>query len=69
MADAADIAQYQAEQMEALVGVGARAKPWDLLPFTGKCHNCEEGVAAGAKFCDVDCREDWTKRRESRRRR
>lgn len=69
MADAADIAQYQQEQMEALMGIGVRAKAWDHLPFIGRCHNCEEGLGSGQKFCDIDCRDDWVKRREALRRR
>ncbi len=31
------------------------------LKAIGKCHWCDEPVQPGAHFCDVDCRDDYTK--------
>lgn len=35
------------------------------LQSNGFCHNCEENVDAGQVFCDVDCREDYEKRKRA----
>jgi hypothetical protein len=34
------------------------------LPLTGYCHNC--GTATQARFCDVDCRDDFEKHAHAR---
>lgn len=26
---------------------------------TGWCYNCTEPLAAGMRWCDADCRDDW----------
>lgn len=31
----------------------------EIIPVTGKCHNCSASVPNGHRFCDVDCRDDW----------
>jgi len=36
------------------------------LKATGQCLNCEVEVPEGRKFCDQDCREDWSLRNERR---
>ena len=69
MADAADVAQYHMEQMEAQVGVGHRGKPWESLQAVGQCYNCDERLEPEQRFCDKDCRDDWAKRRAARMRR
>lgn len=68
MPDAADVAQFHMEQMEKLNGAGHREKPPEL-PVTGECHNCQEPLGQGERFCDCDCRDDWKKRRGARARR
>jgi hypothetical protein len=30
----------------------------DMMPFTGRCYNCEELLEHGS-FCDTDCRDDY----------
>ena len=68
MPDAADVAQYQQEQMQEMVGLGRRAQPMDRLVSTGKCFNCDEPLGKLLVFCDSDCESDWQKRRAARRR-
>ena len=29
------------------------------LKYKGTCYNCDESVSFPARFCDVDCREDY----------
>lgn len=43
----------------------ARQKP-EILPFTGSCYNCSEGLEPGHRFCDTDCRDDYEARKRSR---
>lgn len=66
MPDAADIAQFHLEQMEAQVGVGHRAKRDDRLR-SGWCNNCDERIANDQKFCDDDCKDDFWARNPNRR--
>lgn len=40
----------------------ARANQEKPLPFTGQCHNCEEGLEDPKRFCDADCRDDYEQR-------
>lgn len=68
MPDADDVAQYQQEQMQEMVGLGRRTQPMDRLVSTGKCFNCEEPLGKLLVFCDSDCESDWQKRRAARRR-
>lgn len=37
-----------------------------VLPFTGKCHNCEATIEHGS-FCDPDCRDDYQLREKQER--
>lgn len=41
-------------------------KPEGPLPC-GRCFNCNEPVAAGVRWCDADCREDWELRENQTR--
>lgn len=31
-------------------------------PPKGACHNCDEPLASGQRWCDADCRHDWERR-------
>lgn len=53
-----DIAD-QAQAQEAVFLDSALSKRNSSLPYTGKCHWCEEKIDAKAHFCDVDCRHDY----------
>ena len=33
-------------------------------PPCGFCHNCNEPLDEGLRFCDGDCREDWEYREQ-----
>lgn len=60
--DDADLTQ---ERMEKEMALQLRVRRPELLP-NSMCHNCGEAVLADAKFCDVDCRDDWEKREKNR---
>ena len=32
---------------------------------TGACHNCEAALAEGLRWCDAECRADWSKRQRA----
>ncbi len=32
----------------------------------GSCHNCDEPLAHGIRFCDSWCRDDWQKREDKK---
>ncbi len=34
------------------------------LKYTGCCHNCGDITGGGRRFCDVDCRDDYEKRKK-----
>lgn len=34
----------------------------------GTCLNCDEKIAAGRRWCDQDCRDDWQRIEDARRR-
>lgn len=61
MSDEADDAQAHIEREEAF-----RRKYHDAnrleAEYTGKCLNCGEPLN-NKRWCDEDCRADWTKRR------
>lgn len=64
MADEADIASDR-EELDRSLAIMAARKP--MMLATGECHNCGASVPSGAKFCDVDCRDDWERRNSMRR--
>ena len=33
-----------------------------VIPFTGKCYNCDEQLETPYRWCNGDCRDDWEKR-------
>lgn len=59
MSDDADRAEEQ-EQMLRQVAMATRRR--DGPAFTGFCANCGEPIAPPLRWCDVECRDDWTKR-------
>jgi hypothetical protein len=69
--DAADAAGDEQELVEALLlrqHKAAAAQHQEALSgFTGECLNCEAKLEVG-RFCDADCREDYTKRLNAQRR-
>lgn len=38
------------------------------LPARGRCHNCDALLVGDLRFCDADCRDDWQRREDQRRR-
>ena len=59
-----DIAE-KAEQQEELYRQAALALRKPSGPeFTGRCRNCNEELEPPKRWCDLDCREDWSRREE-----
>lgn len=65
MPDEIDAATDHIERTMAATLAAQRNKP-DIMPPCGKCYNCGEEVAAAAKFCDPDCRQDFQLRQRNR---
>ena len=61
MADIIDLGNDRAQEIleEAL-----RKRKSEGPPVDGKCHNCDEELPAGLRFCDNDCRDDYYRRIE-----
>jgi hypothetical protein len=51
------------EQMHRDAALSVR-KPAGPQPC-GVCHNCDDRVCEGMRFCDADCRDDWSKRNDA----
>ncbi|MBM7070901.1 DUF2116 family Zn-ribbon domain-containing protein [Shewanella sp. 202IG2-18] len=60
MSDNADIAADLQEQHIKAALSSRDTSP--KLKFTGYCHNCEESLKEGERFCDADCRDDFEQR-------
>lgn len=61
-ADDLELASYLEQQrLELAIADVLAAKP-ATLPSVGKCHNCDEAVETGTRFCDSFCRDDYDHR-------
>ncbi|WP_345857470.1 DUF2116 family Zn-ribbon domain-containing protein [Shewanella algae] len=58
MSNEADEAQRVSELFDNLAIAQAR-KPVQTAASTGRCLYCSAPVAAEARFCDADCRDDF----------
>lgn len=67
MADDADRATPNIENMIADGMARARRHLERSLPITGLCHWCGD-EAPGRIFCSKDCADDWDAEREARKR-
>jgi hypothetical protein len=71
MTDAADAAGNEQELIEDLLlrqhRAAAARHQKVMAACTGECLNCEAKLEVG-RFCDADCREDYTKRLNAQRR-
>jgi hypothetical protein len=67
MADEIDRANDQAELFLAAAIENNKAHRAVLKP-TGQCLSCREPVPDGRRFCDADCRDDFDRISEARRR-
>lgn len=65
MSNEADEAQRVSELFDSLAIAQARKLP-QTAASTGRCLYCSTPVAAEARFCDADCRDDfeWINRRK-----
>ena len=60
--DAADDAQLLADQLDEIKRKHQRNPTMDADP-TGYCLNCgNPDIIKGMRWCDIDCRSDWSKR-------
>lgn len=55
-----------ATQQEELARAESLLTRMPTLAVTGKCHNCE--IRTDGLFCSIECRDDWQKRDDGRRR-
>lgn len=63
-ADPIDAAADMAEFL-----LGQKLKERKPVPeSTGKCLNCDDPLAPGAKFCSFGCAQDWEKRQQAKAR-
>ncbi len=62
--DELDRAQEREEEMRA----DALAQRRPVLAACGACHYCDEPLPAGRLFCDADCRDEWQRLDDARRR-
>jgi hypothetical protein len=60
-ADTADLTQQQAL-------AAALRRRHATLPAVGTCYQCAAAVEGARKFCDSDCRSDWERAEEARKR-
>ena len=65
MPDEIDQAQDHIEKSMA-AALEAQRNKRDVMPPNGKCYNCEESVTDGAKFCNIECRQDFELRNRRR---
>ena len=47
--------QFTQSSIDAVLNQGKQP----VLPFKGRCHNCEEKLSEPLRFCDIDCLEDY----------
>lgn len=54
---------------QASIEAARKRKEGRQLPFTGRCHNCEDPVEEPHRFCPGgECLEDWERREAAKRR-
>lgn len=68
MANEADMADDFIEAFLADSLERQRTAVSNIPAARGTCLNCEETVAAGRRWCDQDCRDDWQRIEDARRR-
>lgn len=65
--DLIDRASALDEQLrEAYINKAREQKP--KLEATGQCLYCEAELSDGQRFCDVECRDDWQRENDAKRR-
>lgn len=64
MSDDADKAQEIIDKMNEQAALLRKPE----LKFIGFCHNCGEWVAPGRIFCSIECRDDWQREENAKRR-
>lgn len=68
MADEVDLAgefqeQFIADSLQRQLNAQVK-----IPRITGHCLNCEEKINKDSRWCDTDCRDDWQRNEDSRRR-
>jgi RNA polymerase-binding transcription factor DksA len=57
----------ETEELERDAAIAAARAARQSLAATGKCHSCGAAAVPGARFCDVDCRDDFERSRQRAR--
>ena len=68
MSDVIDMA-CEREQRDRELAIANASRSAQQLPACGLCYYCHTEVPEGARFCDADCRDDYSaiKSAEARR--
>lgn len=67
IADALDRASIEEQRELDRCIAAAKQSTKPPLPAIGSCHNCDESLRPGMRFCDADCRDDYEKRKAAKR--
>lgn len=67
MPDDLDRIQERVLQHTAASEASVRGRPPELIAV-GFCHYCGETVRPGHLFCDPDCRDDWQREQDRKKR-
>jgi len=60
--DIIDVANDRADRdLSIALAQAMRHEP--PLPAVGQCYNCLDSLPDGVRFCDCDCRNDYTNRK------
>jgi hypothetical protein len=64
MADCCDDADAHIEVvLKHQIDAARNALQEGVLTAVGVCHNCNDGVPPGVRFCDKTCSDDWQYRK------
>ena len=56
------------EDIAREVAVAAIRRRIEAMPSLGYCYYCGEALRAGKRFCDADCRDDYERQENMRKR-
>ena len=62
--DEIDFAQERSQRiLDAAIDAAKHSAP--ELPAVGQCYNCFSALPDGVRFCDCECRNDYTSRKRA----
>lgn len=57
------------EEMDRALAIANCKRTAPELPACGQCYNCQASLPEGVRFCDSDCRNDYSARKAAEVRR